>query len=135
MFETNMCSGSVALQYTVFIVELQVENSQLKPDLTLYSLMEHDARMPRIEIPGCENYFSIRICIDELLCKSACWPVANSLTVAQQLVPLRTTERCPSAVVFGCQCMHPHQTVWRILDAGGHHVVCFNISPFIPKTA
>ena len=98
----------------------------------MYSL--HGACVPTVNVPGSNQDFGVGVCLNQLFCESDGRPVAHSLTVAEKLVPLLATE-CSLAVVFGSQCVGPHQAVGRVLDGCGHHVVAVVEAEFLESSA
>lgn len=98
----------------------------------VYSL--HGACVPAVDVSGCDQHFCVGVCLDQLLCESDRRPVAYGLAVTEELVPLLTTE-CSLAVVFGSQCVGPHQAVGGVLDRGGHHVVAVVEAEFLEGCA
>lgn len=98
----------------------------------VYSL--HGACVPTVNVPGSNQDFGVGVCLNQLFCESDGRPVAYSLAVAEKLVPLLATE-FSLAVVFGSQCVGPHQAVGRVLDGCGHHVVAVVEAEFLESSA
>lgn len=98
----------------------------------VYSL--HRACVPAVNVSGSDKDLGIGVCFDQLFRKCNCRPIAYGLAVSEELVPLLATESS-LAVVFGSQCVGPHQAVGRILDGCRHHVVAVVEAEFLKSGA
>jgi hypothetical protein len=94
----------------------------------VYSL--HCACVPAVDVSGCDEHLGVGVCLNQLFCKRDRGPVAHGLAVAEKLVPLLAAKGSLS-VVFGGQCIGPHEAVGRVLNRGGHHVVAVIEAKFL----
>lgn len=87
----------------------------------------HDGSVPGIHVAGGQDDLGVRVGFDKLFGKGASGPVADGLTVTQELIPFLAA-KLANALVFSIEGVVPHQTVGWILDTGAHHVVALDVS-------
>lgn len=90
--------------------------------------------MPRVNLTSGQDDLGVGVGFDQFFGKGTGRPVADSLAITEKLIPFLAS-KLPHAVVFGEEGIVPHQTIGRVLNTGGHHMVAFQVSESLESLA
>ncbi len=82
----------------------------------------HDRSVPGVNVSCGDDNLGLGVGLDQFFGKRDGGPIADSLAVAEKSIPLLTAELA-FAFELGRKGVHPAETIRRVLNTGGHHVV------------